>query len=1824
MPNHQQPPPVRLFIQQALTGCAQLHRPRIAIALLVGLLCGWSWLGFGGQRATGAAAATPVAQGSPDGVWLPLAQDGLSRKPLNVAAGRRFHSVSLQEAALLQRLAEAPAEDSKAPRAIVSLPLPDGSFARFALEESSNMDSALALRFPEIKSYRAVAVDDATMIARVAWSPRGLRALIATPETAYSVEPVGDLQYVSYDDAAAVAPGNYECLTEQLPDVRPAQPARLNDVSALSLGTQRRNYRLAMATTHEYTTNVNLGGGTKASAIASVNEWMNAVNLIYERDLSAHFNLVANNDQLIYDTANDPFTNDGAASQATTMLEQVRAHLNSAIGSANYDVGHLLGVGPSGIAYLSVACVNDPYKGGGVSLIPSSVGVGHPFYIGRIAHELGHQFGTAHTFNDNSGSCAAARSTTQSYESGSGFTIMAYSGSCNAIATSRALHFHSSAIKAMAEFMQFEATCATTAATGNRAPIVNAGSDYRIPKRTPFTLTANANDPDSDDNAKLSYSWEQFDAGGTSFGNPAFTDDGDPATTTRPIFRPLAPANSPTRLFPELAYQQYYQNEPPLQLLGLYPAQHLPRVTRSLNFKVIVRDQRGGVADDDVLLNVDGAAGPFLVTAPNTGVIWTGGTQQTVTWSVNSTNNAPISCANVKLSLSQDNGLTFPITILSSTPNDGSQTITVPAGANSSQARLKVEAVGNIFYDISDVAFTIYPGAVSCHSVSALTPASATIGSTLTLTGNNLTGVDGVRFSNNVAAMFTVVSNTQINVTVPSGAVTGPLTLTKAGCASVQTSTFTPAACTYSLSTPGQSVPATATTASVNVTTSTGCAWTTSNSNNWITITSGASGSGNGTVNLSIAANTGAARTGNVTIAGKTFAVSQAANCTINLASSGASVASTGGTGSVSVTAGTNCPWMATAAGNQTWLTIIGGATGIGNGSVSYAATSNAGATRSAIITVAGKNFTVTQPGCGFALSENSFQFFGWSFSRSVEVKARAECAWRALSNVNWMSVTAGANGAGDGTVTFLVSSNPGATRTGTLTIAGLTYTVTQSGGCAFSLSASSASYAAAGGTGSFNVINNTNCDWSAIGDQAWVFFTNGSNGSGNGTVNFNVTPNNTASARTAKINVSGAIFTVNQAAGCVYTVTLGTQIFPAAAATFNATVATAAGCAWTASSNQSWATFESGASGTGNGTVRVKLAANTTQTQRSATLTIAGRTIFITQDANCSITLANDEISVSSSAGTSTLALTTNPAGCAYTASVGLYGATWLTVTEQTSNKITFSYKENNDFERFGLVTIGGRNLTVRQAEKPANCNSVFFTPASHSAPYAGGSYNVEIITGRGCAWNATTSTPWILLNPGSATGVRRGKLAYTLLTNTTTQARTGTIQFNGQSFAVTQAAAPVCTYNVTPTSLTVSPNGGTALVSLKTSSNCFWLAAANDSAVKSVAGGSGLTSGDIVFEIQPNAAPTARTSKLYVAGQTVTVTQAGGATSNPLPAILSLSPYRMDVNEEPVNDKKLTVYGKNFMPNSVVRWNGVERVTTFVSSQKLIADFEEGDLAWDMKHQVSVLTPPSATGAGGGLSNIVDYLVPSPLSVVSAADYDYGTVARDSIVSVFGRNLAASIEIGKTLPLPATLGGTTVTFYDRDGRSYPSSLFFVSPGQINCLIPPTLPTGITEMFITLADGTFRLGSFAVDKVNPGLFTARADGGGLIAGQLLRVRNGVQTYESIGSYNFATQQETPLPIDFGPSTDQLFLVVYGTGIRYRTDLNTALCYLSSSGREEDGIAVKPLFAGAQGAFVGLDQVNVPLPRSLAGKGQLSLWLKVDGLDSNHPTIHVK
>jgi subtilisin-like proprotein convertase family protein len=561
----------------------------------------------------------------------------------------------------------------------VTLPMPDGSFQRFRLVEAPVMHPDLGKKFPEIRSYAGTGIDDQTAYLRCDFTPKGFHGMVRTALTStVYIDPysTADIEnYIVYYREDFHKNDGWECWFDQVNDKKTAPPPAIFDKAG---DCKLRTYSLALACTGEY---AQFHGGTVASALAAMNTTMTRVNGVFENDASVHMDLVPNNNLLVFlDPNTDPYTNNNGS----TMLGQNQTTCNNVIGSANYDIGHVFSTGGGGVAYLGCVC-NNSLKAGGVT--GQANPVGDPFDIDYVAHEMGHQYGANHTQNNN-----CNRNNATAMEPGSASTIMGYAGICPPnVQNNSDDYFHAISLQEMGNFTVGSGNSCATVSTINSAPTANAGPDYTIPKSTPFVLTGSGTDPNSTD--VLKYIWEQMDPQVATM-PPVSTNTGGPA------FRSYKYTTSPSRYFPRL--QDLVNNVSPTWEV-------LPSVARTLNFRFTVRDNHVGggcTKEDNAVITVNGTAGPFVVTAPNTAVTWQAGTSQTVTWNVAGTTAAPVSCANVDIFLSLDGGFTYPITLATATPNDGSQAITVPNNPTS-LARVMVKANGNVFFDISNANFTI-------------------------------------------------------------------------------------------------------------------------------------------------------------------------------------------------------------------------------------------------------------------------------------------------------------------------------------------------------------------------------------------------------------------------------------------------------------------------------------------------------------------------------------------------------------------------------------------------------------------------------------------------------------------------------------------------------------------------------------------------------------------------------------------------------------------------------------------------------------------------------------------------------------------------------------------------------------------------------------------------------------------------------------------------------------------------------------------------------------------------------------------------------------
>lgn len=648
----------------------------------------------------------------------------------------------------------------------LSLPTPDGRFSRFNIVQAPIMEPALAAQFPEIMTYRGQGIDNPADSLRFDITPAGFHAQVLSPEGTYYVDPywhLDDSAYISYykkdlmkrEGEVWIEDGvvddhdkdddhdhDHELLgttgssssstndtastntsTSSIPSVLDLTPrttqstntslsqlnnrtsgTKIGPITTSNLeraGSQLRTYRLANAATGEYTA---FHGGTVPLGQAAIVTAVNRVTGIYEKEVAVRLVLVGSNSSLVYTNAStDPYTN----TNASLLLSQNQTNVDNVIGNANYDIGHVFSTGGGGLAGLGVVGVTGQKARGETG---SSAPIADAFYVDYVAHEMGHQFGGNHSFNGVTGNCSGGnRNAGTAYEPGSGSSIQAYAGICGAddLQPNSDPYFHSVSFD---EIVAYTTTgignsAAAITATGNNVPRVNAGVDWVIPARTPFELNAVGVDADVADS--LTYSWEQRDLGAAQLVTNA--DNG-----TSPIFRAFSPTASPARTFPRL--QELLNNT---TVVG----EKLPTTTRTLKFRATVRDNKsggGGVNTDDMQISVvDGGAG-FAVTAPNTAVSWASNSSQTVTWNVANTTAAPINTANVDIWLSTNGGTTFPILLAANTPNDGSQTITVPNIATTT-ARIKVSASNSIYFDVSNANFSILSGTNTAPTVSDVT-----------------------------------------------------------------------------------------------------------------------------------------------------------------------------------------------------------------------------------------------------------------------------------------------------------------------------------------------------------------------------------------------------------------------------------------------------------------------------------------------------------------------------------------------------------------------------------------------------------------------------------------------------------------------------------------------------------------------------------------------------------------------------------------------------------------------------------------------------------------------------------------------------------------------------------------------------------------------------------------------------------------------------------------------------------------------------------------------------------------------------------------------
>ncbi|MBL3546264.1 reprolysin-like metallopeptidase [Chryseobacterium sp. KMC2] len=597
----------------------------------------------------------------------------------------------LDTAKLRQTLQKAPDRFSNEKGVVISLPAANGKLERFQVWEFSNMAPELQAKFPDIKSYVGTGIEDPSVYLRFSLSPVGFSSMITRSGISEFIEPYTEDRtvYAVFDSNARRGQDKelFECST--VDDMKRNSVEKKNGVA--NKKTAGFNvFRMALTCTGEYAQYHLTAAGTPATAtdvqkkaviIAAMNASLTRMNGVFEKDLSLHFNLIANNDAIVFlDPLTDPF--DETDADDTNDYDNAGAYyaISARIPAEDYDMGHLVDKrNANGVASLGVICEDIKAAGYTSCNFPE----GDTFDIDYVAHEMGHQLGAGHTYTSHTGQAD------QKVEPASGTTIMAYTGIIGGnldVQFNSNDYYHINSINQIKSVVN-AATCGINTPFTNPTPSVTLGGNYTIPKSTPFVLKGTTTDANT---ASYTYTVEQTDQAATaemSANSYAF-----PTKPSGPTFRSKTPISTPARYFPDFN----------TVLSGVLTTrwESVSSVARPLNFNMSVRDNnplQPQIGQAVSTVTVSGASGPFQVTAPTFGQSLSSGGAFAVTWDIAGTNAAPVNTANVNIKLSTDGGQTFT-TIVANTPNDGSEGVTIPAGSTSANAYIMIEAVGNVYY----------------------------------------------------------------------------------------------------------------------------------------------------------------------------------------------------------------------------------------------------------------------------------------------------------------------------------------------------------------------------------------------------------------------------------------------------------------------------------------------------------------------------------------------------------------------------------------------------------------------------------------------------------------------------------------------------------------------------------------------------------------------------------------------------------------------------------------------------------------------------------------------------------------------------------------------------------------------------------------------------------------------------------------------------------------------------------------------------------------------------------------------------------------------
>ena len=580
-------------------------------------------------------------------------------------------------------------------------PLDNGEFSTFYVKEVSYLPSKLKQKYPNVKSYKGQSKKEQIYFSI---GSDGFNATIFNKEKTLIIERDEHGYYVvhKYGDHL-VETNKLKCFVENNRTGKSKNTSNITNKSKNKLNEYRaastevlRNYRIAIACTYGYSefhfsdqglTDADTEIDKKNAVISALNTSLTRINSVYENELSITMTLIDDNDDIIFvEEATDPFTD---TNDLNILIDESQEFIDNYIGNANYDIGHTFTTGGGGLASLRVPCATG---GKALGVTASTYPKGDGFDIDYVAHEIGHQFGANHTFND----CDGDHSGATSIEPGSGSTIMAYAGLC-----AQNVQLYSDPYFSVVNLIEIyenitsdiSSTCPEELLTGNTKPTISIHENYSIPKSTPFVLEVNAEDIDDID--LLTYCWEQIDY------EQANNTPLNSANLLGPLFRSFEPTSESYRYFPSMSTILSGNTSSNWEVL--------PSVARDLNFSLTVRDNdsRGGLFETiEMQVSVEDESA-FYITSLDSSETWFTGENKTITWEVGGTTNSSINCQYVDIFISIDGGQTFDYK-LNNSPilNDGETTIIVP-NLNSTSCRIMIRGYQNIFFDVNNSNFTI-------------------------------------------------------------------------------------------------------------------------------------------------------------------------------------------------------------------------------------------------------------------------------------------------------------------------------------------------------------------------------------------------------------------------------------------------------------------------------------------------------------------------------------------------------------------------------------------------------------------------------------------------------------------------------------------------------------------------------------------------------------------------------------------------------------------------------------------------------------------------------------------------------------------------------------------------------------------------------------------------------------------------------------------------------------------------------------------------------------------------------------------------------------